>query len=363
MAILKKTYNILLLATMAVSLNSCYTEFDPHIDSTPVLCMNSIITPGDSIALFLTRTWSWTEGEEDKIDLNVRDAEVRIIVNGEFKETMTHRVIDNPDYHFGPYPKQRECYVSEYRPESGDIIRLEAISSRYGNASAEVAVPYPVPIDRIEAQVQNCIAYGDTTGFPTVADECRFDLNFKLLAYFTDPSESTDYYDLGAGSSAAYDDFSEDAYGIPGYGYTLIDFSGEPLLTEHVSVLESVTGNTYGYTVFSDRQINGITYPLRLTVNNYTFFYRNPMDLQGPKETGVTVKLRHIDQPYYKHVISIWKGNDGITGTLGDVGLASPVYPWSNVSTGAGVVAAYAEASLTIPIIDIIAIAEAGNFE
>ncbi|MDE6741935.1 MAG: DUF4249 domain-containing protein [Muribaculaceae bacterium] len=363
MAILKKTYIILLLTAMAVSLNSCYTEFDPHIDSTPVLCMNSIITPGDSIALFLTRTWSWTEGDEDKIDLNVRDAEVRMIVNGQFKETLTHRVIDNPDYFFGPYHKRRECYVGEYRPESGDIIRLEAISPRYGNASAEVTVPYPVPIDRIEAQVQNCIAYGDTTGFPTVANECRFDLNFKLLAYFTDPSESTDYYDLRAGYSPAYGNFDEDAYGQPGYRYPSIDFSGEPLLTEHVSVLESVTGDTYGYTVFSDRQINGVTYPLRITVNNYTFYYRNPIDLPGPKETGITVQLCHIDQPYYKHVISVWEGNDGITGALGGVGLASPVYPWSNVSTGAGVVATYAKSEMTIPIVHIIELAQQGIFQ
>lgn len=362
MAILKNTYIILFLTAMAVSLNSCYTEFDPKTDSMPVLCMNSMISPGDSITLFITRTWSWTEGDESKLDLNVRDAEVRLTVNGEFKETLTRSVIQVP-HSASPYPEYRECYRSEYLPASGDVVRLEASSAQYGYASAEVSVPYPVPIDRIEAQVQNCIAYGDTTGFPTIADECRFDLNFKLLAYFTDPSESTDYYDLGAGYSSAYGNFDEDAYALPGYGYTYIDFSGEPLLTEHVSVLESVTGDTYGYTVFSDRQINGVTYPLRLTVNDYTFFYRNPMDLPGPKETGVTVKLRHIDQPYYKHVISVWEGNDGITGALGGVGLASPVYPWSNVSTGAGVVAAYAEASLTIPIVDIIALAGKRNFK
>ena len=359
MAILKKTYLFLMLTALATGMTSCYTEFDPKIDSKPVLCMNSTITPGDSITLFLTRTWSWTEGEEEKLDLYVRDAEVRLTVNGEFKETLTPtKVILNPGF----LPEYRECYRSAYLPASGDVIRLEATSMQYGEASAEVTVPYPVPIDRIEPQVQTCIAYGDTNGFPAVADTCEFILRFKLLAYFTDPSESTDYYDLSAGYSP-FSDFNGEAIAHPGYSYTYIDFSGEPLLTEHVSVLESVTADTYGYSIFSDRQINGRTYPLRMTVSDYTFYYWNPLDLPGPKETGITVRLRHINQAYYKHVISVWEANDAILGALGGVGLASPVYPWSNVSTGAGVVAAYAESSKTIPIVEIISLANQGNFE
>ena len=62
-------------------------------------------------------------------------------------------------------------------------------------------------------------------------------------------------------------------------------------------------------------------------------------------------------------MISVWEGNYGITGALGGVGLASPVYPYSNVSTGAGTVAAYAEASLTISIADLIAIAQQGKYQ
>ena len=362
MAILKKTYPFLFLplTALALGMTSCYTEFDPKIDSKPVLCMNSTITPGDSITLFLTRTWAWTEGEQKRLDLDVRDAEVRLTVNGEFKETLTPaRITINPGYSPGRQ-EYRECYRSGYLPASGDVIRLEATSIQYGEAAAEITVPYPVPIDRIEPQVLSCISYGDTTGFPAVADTCEFNLRFKLLAYFTDPAESTDYYDLSA-DYAPFSYLDGEAIALPDYSF--IDFSGEPLLTEHVTVLESVKGDPYGYSIFSDRQINGLTYPLRMTVSDYKFFYWNPLDLPGPKKTGITVRLRHINQAYYKHVISIWEANDAIVGTLGGVGLANPVYPLSNVSTGAGVVAAYAEASLTIPIVDIIALAQKGNFQ
>ena len=360
MAILKKLYLLLLLTAMTAGMNSCYSEFDPKIDSAPRLCMNSTITPGDSITLFLTRTWSWTEGDEEEIDINVRDAEVRLIVNGEFKESMSHTVIDIPE--FGSFLKHRECYLSTYRPQSGDVIRLEATSPQYGDACAEVTVPFPVPIERIEPQILSCITHSDTTGFPAVANWCQFELKFKLLAYFTDPSASADYYDLTFGYHSSGEDFGDDADAFVS-NYAMIDVSGEPLLTEHVSVLESITADTSGYTVFSDRQINGKTYPLRLGVDNLSFIYRNPLDLPGPKEFGIQVTLRHINQAYYKHVISVWEGNDAITGALGGVGLASPVYPWSNVSTGAGVVSSYAQSSMTIPILDIIELAGIGKIQ
>ena len=64
-----------------------------------------------------------------------------------------------------------------------------------------------------------------------------------------------------------------------------------------------------------------------------------------------------MDPTYYKHVISVWEANDAIVGSLGGVGLGPAVYPYSNVSTKAGVVAAYAVSELTLPMVDLIRIA------
>ena len=83
MAILRKIYLLLLISALAMSLPSCYENFEPDIESVPVLCMNSEITPGDSINVFLTRTWCWSEGRDESLDLDVTDADVRLIVNGE----------------------------------------------------------------------------------------------------------------------------------------------------------------------------------------------------------------------------------------------------------------------------------------
>lgn len=54
----------------------------------------------------------------------------------------------------------------------------------------------------------------------------------------------------------------------------------------------------------------------------------------------ISLILYSISPSYYRHVISVWAANDGIVGSLGDVGLAEPVFAASNVSTGAGVVSA-----------------------
>lgn len=348
----------MLLSAMAVSLNSCYSEFDPHIDTTPVLCMNSTIIPGDSITLFLTRTWAWAEGWNP--DLEVKEAEVRLLVNGEFQELLHPAIIYEDEGWIGAKPKQHACYHSDYRPKSGDIIRIEAYSSQYGDATAEVTVPKPVPVERLEVQVTDFKVYGDMSGFPAVLDRCEFDLDFKLKAYFTDPAEAVNYYEVKVGRTG-YSDYGDEAKAY--MMYTWPDFSGEPLLTEHVSELESIIADTSGYTIFSDRQINGRTYPLRVGINDCRFYYQNPKNLPGPKEYGMAVYLRHLDPSYYRHVLSVWEGNDGITGVLGGIGLASAVYPYSNVSTGAGVVTAYAQSSMAIPMVDIIALAQQGNFQ
>ncbi|MBD5329421.1 MAG: DUF4249 domain-containing protein [Bacteroides sp.] len=355
MAILRKIYLLLLISALAMSLTSCYQDFEPDIESVPVLCMNSEITPGDSINLFLTRTWRWSEGNEYKIDVEVRDAEVRLIVNGNYEETLMPTTIHTGKGFDYPYQEERECYQSRYRPKSGDEIRIEASSPRYGEAFAEVKVPYTVPIDRVEPEIQSFIALGDTTGFPAVAERCEYILRFKLLTYFTDPADSVNYYDFSVGTSA-HSNYDNEASAFLSSVNPI--FSGDPIFTEHVSVLESAIAETSGYTIFSDRQINGRTYPLRIGFDDFSFYYFNPLDLEGPKEYGFKVSLRHIDSTYYKHVISLWEANDAIVGSLGGVGLAPPVYSYSNVSTGAGVVAAYAVSTYTLPIVDIISIAE-----
>lgn len=351
MALLRRIYTLLLLPLLASVVTSCMEDFEPDIPSTPVLCMNAEITPGDSIILFLTRSWRWSEDEDNDPDIDVENAEVRLIVNGEWRENLVPSFVGNGYDTEHPFYDVSKCYRSTYIPVSGDVIRLEVTSTEYGEAWAEVTVPYPVPIDRVEVQNLTCIPMTNTDGWPALKERTDFIIGCKLLVYFTDPAGESNYYDFKAGLSP-YSSYDDKATALAGSVSPL--FIDEPLFTEHVSVLESAVAETSGYTIFSDRQIYGKTYPLRVRYDPFEFYYWNPSDMQGPKEYGITVTLRHVDPAYYKHVLSVWEANDAIVGSLGGIGLANPVYAYSNVSTHAGVVAAYAVSQVTVSMVDLI---------
>lgn len=115
MAILK--YILLLFA--ATLLTGCYENFNPEVDTRPVLCLNSIITAGEPIEVKVSRTWLYNDTNAQR-DHSVHDATVTILANGK---------IVGPDY----------------LPAEGDRIGIVAESPTYGCASAEVIVPLPHP--------------------------------------------------------------------------------------------------------------------------------------------------------------------------------------------------------------------------
>ena len=64
-------------ALLALALTSCYEEFSPKIDTTPVLCMNSLITAGQPIEVELSRTWVYNDPTSQN-DHSVKNASVHI---------------------------------------------------------------------------------------------------------------------------------------------------------------------------------------------------------------------------------------------------------------------------------------------
>lgn len=327
MAILNRlTY---ILALLSLSLTSCYSDFEPDVISKPVLCMNSVFTAGDSVRVELTRTWRYDEGRpEEDFSIFVTDATVLLYVNDEAPEKLVVERHITPDPYFPQY-KDREVFVSKsYIPQPGDRIRLEATSKDYGTASAEVTVPRQTKIDHVVKEVKNVR--------PSWHGNTPYMFDIDLLVYFTDSGSTQDYYKFGCKSSPYYYD---DSGAIARLYYTL-DITGEPLFTEHVSTLESVIAETSGYSIFSDRQINGHTYPLHIALKDIQIDYNNPNNDPELANAGVDLILSAISPDYYKHVLSVWEAEDGIVGSLGGVGLGELVSTYSNVSSGAGIVAA-----------------------
>lgn len=77
MGILKKTLPLALIIPLA----GCYEDFDPHIDSTPVLCLNSLITSGQPVDVSVSRTWLYTDTASER-NHAVDDAIVTLYANG-----------------------------------------------------------------------------------------------------------------------------------------------------------------------------------------------------------------------------------------------------------------------------------------
>lgn len=345
---------------LAMVLTSCYEDFEPDIESTPVLCMNSLISPGDTIRVKLSRTWRWSKGGvgdsscPSGIDVNVYGAEVVLFVNGVYKETLREINEDCAGgditaqlfpYYGSYYVKGRKEYVAEYIPRVGDVLRLEAFSDEYGSASAEVTVPSPVAIDKIEYEISNFMHFDYDE-----SDSFYFDM--RLMIWFTDNYDSTDYYKFGVTSGGMV---KGDAGGVE-YSESLSfrETSKDPLFREHTSVLESVLFPSVGYNIFSDRQIAGKSYPLHIRLEDVCYSVENGALIPGKGESRFIFNLSVISQEYYRHVIATWNADEGSLGQLGSVGLAQPVFAFSNVSSGAGVVAAQAPFMAELPVMPIV---------
>ena len=356
-----RTLYFSLLLILSAMLTGCYEEFDPNIASTPVLCMNSLITPGDSIKVNLSRTWRWNEVDPKIV---ITDADVSLFVNDEFKETMVCKLVtDNNDgyYEFDEngiyiyHKKTHYAYLADYIPKSGDRIRIEAHDKKYGDASAEVTVPYPVEIDAVETTMHNFRVYTNKFGPDT------YGMDLDMLVWFTDPADTDNFFELSypkkqysCSDYEGSDDLStEDSY-YERVDVNYIDYSGEPLFTEHVSILESTITETFGYTIFTDRRIKGKSYPLHLKFERVSYECYNPDKNPELGKVGITVTLSHIDRSYYDHVLSVWQANDGIAGSLGSIGFGETVFAYSNVSTKAGVVTAAAPYTVKVPIRDLV---------
>ncbi len=125
----------------------------------------------------------------------------------------------------------------------------------------------------------------------------------------------------------------------------------EPIFSEHISIFESIMGgDAEGFTFFSDRQFAGKSYTLHLQFDNC--WYRYPKD--KTPDCKINMVISSVSPSYYSWANYVWQRDSGILPELSDYGLGDPVWGYSNVSTGAGVVAAQSHSVCTIDFTDFI---------
>lgn len=314
MAILRYIIPVLLSSVLA----GCYEDFNPEIDTKPVLCLNSLITAGKPIDVQVTHTWIFND-EKSERNHDVPDASIVIFAN--------ERIVS-----------------SDYLPKEGDRIRIVADSQTYGTATAEVVVPYATPVGKVKVTpVVTDIWVGDDDfyHYEMLAD-VTFNLNIEMDV--NDPAGTDNYYHFG------YNWFGTDTDGSPTLSVGQFEYNSEPIFKEHIGVFETVMGNDEdaSFEFFSDRQFAGKTYTLHLNFSDAFYRVNSQIYDESLLDCGLNLCLNTVSQSYYNWAVYKWNVDEGITGDLSDLGLAESRWGYSNVSTGAGVVAAQSSSEVTI---------------
>lgn len=338
---------------ISVMMTGCYCDFDPDLESTPVVCLNAKIIAGKPIKAEVTRTWRYSEGDplDGHLNIYLNDSDVSLYVNGKFEEKM--KFASDTVYH-----EVYRYFNANYIPKTGDSIRIVAQNKTYGIAEAEVTVPEAIAIDNVETLVTKESATYDEA---TDTYQSSFDLTVNVS--FTDPVDSSNYYLFDINNQQRIDnpndhstllDYYPDDKDISEYVFITPDYSREPLFSEHISPIETIISDGYGlFTVFSDRQISGRTYRLHVPSKVY-YSWENNTHKDADHIGTIVVRLYHISPAYYNFMLSLWAATEGISGALGDVGLGDPVWEYSNVSTGAGIVSAGAFSEVEINVYDLL---------
>ena len=323
MAILK---NLLSLCLPAMILTGCYTDFNPNDYSTPVLCINSSITAGEPIDVSVSRTWRYNE-PLDIAETEVKDARISIYINGQLKE-------------------------GGYVAKEGDEIRIVAESAEYGKAESSVKVPYAVPIDEVEfvpygvrVWEWNNDEYSDQEEYSVYVG-----FDFEVRLRITDRYPGREWFRLGGDTYAlGWPDEDQDgdddiewshrSYATLRLGE--LDYNSDMIFKEHIGIAESVMGGyeTLGM-FFTDHAFSGSDYEICLRFDGASFEASSEEFEAALLDCGVTFRLMAISESYYNRLNYLWQKNSGIIGDLADIGLSDPIWGYSNVSTGAGVVVA-----------------------
>ena len=332
MDILRKT----IIASLPFLLAGCYEDFDPNIDVTPVLCINSLITAGQPIEVSVSRSWVYTdEGGED--DHSVKDATVSIFANG-------------------------KPIANDYLPLEGDVIRIEAYSDTYGSAEAEVTVPFATPITNLEIiPALSSLSTSDLHGqgmylavdfdiainltLPNYKDSNRY---YCIKEEDFKPEDPDLYSPDESDSRTRWTTHPSDVWFNEGRFYFR-----DPFFYEHISSFNDVMDYAWvnDPIFFSNRQFEGESETLHLGYEDCQFrisqWDLNPEML----ECGYLLTLYSISESYYKWLNYLWQ-SDSVIGDIIDMGFAEPIWGYSNVSTGAGLVAAQSSTTVTIDLKD-----------
>lgn len=295
-------------------LASCYHEINlEEYRTTPKPVINSVVSSDDVVTATVSRTWFFPETLPY---VHLPQAQVELYINGRYIERMEWKTKDNPQNPDRP----DTLFLSTTVPAEGDRIRIVASTPEYGTAEAEDIIPRRTPISKVEYSIRQRQGMWQSTwrDYYEISYEVTFDDNPETdnyyLARITGVADTTNVYHHYTGE---------------------IDYI-DPLFKEQDAIIDSGLSfdglNRENGALFTDRNINGQTYKLQLKE------YIGSLDESEHR----IVSLYSLSEAYYLYLLSLQKVTGStLEGGLGNIGLAEPIYIYSNVEGGAGILGGY----------------------
>ncbi len=232
-------------------------------------------------------------------------------------------------------------YTSGYKPQTGDLIRIEATTA-FGEAWVEETIPPKVYIDNVECSYKKIYDHksysvdenGNLVEMPTL------EISYHIT--FTDKVETADYYFIRIDNpEPPFEDVGN------------LDYSAEPVFVEQISVIDGLFGDKtiqgQGGRSFTDRMINGQHYTLVVKeIRSATNHYYAP-------HWHRRIILYAITESYYHYLTSMQTSADAANSTnLSTFGFTEPVRIFSNIHGGVGIMATSQHDIVPVNLLDIL---------
>lgn len=332
----------LVFAFCLVLFSGCEWEVDVEdLRKDPRLVLNAVVMAHQPVTASVSRTWFFTE---ENPNVTFRDAEVHLYINGQYQETMVWVEGDKRYNNQG-------LYQAEYVSQVGDQVAVIAQKKGFATVSAEVVVPSP------------CQDFQVTEQITKLNYEELYDADRLLSISFRDNPDRADYYlcfcEIGY---PVWDEVKGEFTGE--YAWTSLDaeYSEEPLFMGQLSAFEKILGydwlsGMYGR-VFTDEQINGKEYTIRLPYRQsaYSYYHYYSEDDEWHLEVSTLprlcrVSLYNISESYYRYLKTLIEmEDDSLQQMLIESGLAEPISLYCNIDNGLGILGACNGQSITVEL-------------
>ncbi len=328
--------------------------FDPNINTESVVVINAVITAGDTVQASVTHSWLWTDNKNSPEDLQLPDADVSIYVNDKFYSKMTYRKEPSAD----PYTPGKYYFLSNYVATPGDVVRIVASHPKYGTAEGSTEIPLPVAFASHDIHRTDLIPNNDSSN----GNWWDYEVKGNITLPISDPGDQQNFYQIRITNA-------EGSLRKGTYNYLPPNFDQEsdPIFQEHISTFEYTMGGGSYDMIFSDRKFNGGKYNLNLRYNAYVYNYSgaewapkqipnnstkhnaNNIAKAEEREPIVEIQLTTLSKSLYQYWLSC-EARNGFQGGLSQIGMADITWTKSNVSSGAGIIAARTPSSITLPL-------------